>query len=142
MQLLDQTLEAKALFRRQFGSLLINNATRPKRVQARKPAISSLERLHARFPTLVTAEIQLALSDALLKERTDATYQRHNFAPILLACASFEDDAEHKMKSELLSDLLIVAHEPVICSCHPLFTLIYLNLTVFLFRSDIWSTLD
>ena len=81
----------------------------------RKHAITSLEVLHSRYPGLVTSIVQFALMEAIGSEKTDTEFHRRvNYAPVLMACASFgETSLEEKQK--LLCDLLLAAHDPKIC---------------------------
>lgn len=103
-----------SILRRQFGALLVYNATRLKQIANRKGAITSLELLHARYPRLVTSTAQLALVEALGKERSDSESRQHiNYAPVLMACAFF-GETSLKEKQGLLCDLLLVSHDPKI----------------------------
>lgn len=118
-------------FRQQLGLAFIHLATQSKHLSVRKLAVSTLEAQNTRTPQLLNDIIRVAIPVHLTRtaerekskapELNDDVVQRQNLTrslvPVLSACAAFADEDELLEKERLITDLVLLAHQPEICMC-------------------------
>ena len=89
-------------------------------------AIQTLEQENKRTPEFVNQMLRDAIESSLEKVNAsrakensteDEGTPRRTLAPILSACAALSEDVAVEDKYALIAKLLVLAHDPAVCTC-------------------------
>lgn len=107
-----------------FGSIFLHLAVESSSPDLRRSVNVALAQLASEEPEALIRSASAAISSFLTKSKQQSneeqviTTRSSRLVAFLLACASFGENTDKKFREQILIDLIVLAHHPILCKQH------------------------